>query len=150
MSGFPSSVMTIDIPSVASVDLSFTSPANTAITRVLPDSSFSSSSASSWGDSIPWGHWHWYPRIPTTVGQGYYSTVVGQGYREDHHSPNSLPPVGWVLMETWPLPQVWALTPPQRRPWMSDQDTTAPIIGTVRFNARCPRDRKANGPLVKQ
>ena len=33
MSGFPSSVMSIDIPSVASVDPSFTLPANTAIKR---------------------------------------------------------------------------------------------------------------------
>jgi len=32
-----------------------------------------------------------YPRIPSTAGQGHYPAVVGQGSRQDHHSPSSLP-----------------------------------------------------------
>jgi len=92
MPGFPSSVISIDIPSVASVDPSFTSPANAAITRVPPGSSSSPSSlASSWGDSIHWEHWHSYSEIPSTVGQGCYSTVVGQGSRDDYHGSGSSP-----------------------------------------------------------
>jgi len=74
--GFPSSVMATDIPSVASVDPSSTSPANTAIVQVPLSSSF----PSSWGDSIPPGDCDWYG-----------SMVVGQGSKEDHHSPSSLP-----------------------------------------------------------
>ena len=94
MPGFPSSVMAIDIPSVTSVDPSFTSPANTTITQVpLGSSSSSSSLASSWGESIPGGHWDSYLGIPSTVGQGCYSTVVGQGSREDYHTSSS-PPCG--------------------------------------------------------
>lgn len=68
MPGFPSSVVPMDIPSVASVDPSFTLPANTTISQVP----LGSSSASSLRDSIPWGHSH-------------------QGFGEDYHSPNSLP-----------------------------------------------------------
>ena len=92
MPGFPSSVIPIDIPSVASVDPSFTSPANTAITQVpLCSSSPSSFLASSWGDSMSCGDWHLYPGIPGTVGQGCYSTVVGQGSIDDYHSSGSPP-----------------------------------------------------------
>lgn len=77
---------------MASVDPSFTSPANTAITQAPRGSSSSpSTSASSWGDSICWGNWPPYPGIPSTVGQGCYSTVVGQGSRDDYHSSGSSP-----------------------------------------------------------
>ena len=89
MSGFPSPVVPIDIPSVQSVDASFTS---LAIMRVpLGSSSSSLSLASSLGDSMSCGNWHLYPGIPGTVGQGCYSTVMGQGSIDDYHSSGSPP-----------------------------------------------------------
>ena len=87
MPGFPSSVIPIDIP-----DPSFTSSANAAITQVpLGSSSSSSSSESSWRDSMLLGNWHLFPGIPSTVGQGCYSTVVGQGSMDDYHSSGTPP-----------------------------------------------------------
>jgi len=91
MPGFPSSVIPIDIP-VASMDPSFTSSANAAITQVpLGSSSSPSSLESSRGDSMSWGNWHLFPGIPSTVGQGCYSTVVDQGSMDDYHSSGSPP-----------------------------------------------------------